>query len=64
MNHCVEGYSPARGATRGDRTDKGGAGSAVLVIREKVTIQVIQGDITEQDCDAIVNSTDNTLNMG
>ena len=35
----------------------------VLVIKDKVTIQVTQGDITEEGCDAIVNGTGSDLNF-
>ena len=40
------------------------AEAPVLVIQDKVTVQVVQGDITEERTDAIVNTTNDQLNMG
>ena len=34
------------------------------VIKDRVTIEVTQGDITEERTDAIVNSTNNILHLG
>ena len=35
-----------------------------IVVNKRVRIEVVQGDITEEETDAIVNSTDDTLGMG
>ena len=36
---------------------------STLVIKDRVKIEVTQGDITEEDTDVIVNSTDDMLGM-
>ena len=42
----------------------GQAPAAELVIKRNVTVQIVQGSITEETTDAIVNTTDERLVMG